>query len=76
MNESYAIESGRKKTSDILVIADEKDAGDGTLQLRDSRHRLGDAFINMRIQCAGVMGVFDDMMAIRTVLLFLEQSRG
>lgn len=74
MNESYAIESRREKTSDILIVADEKHAGNSTLQLGDSRHCLGDTFINVRIECAGVMCVFDDMMSIGTVLLFLEQS--
>lgn len=74
MNKSYAVESRREKTSDILIVADEKHAGNSTLQLSDSRHCLGDTFINVWIQCAGMMCVLDDMMTIGTVLLFFEQS--
>lgn len=74
MDKSYAVESRREKASDVLVIADEKDAGNSTLQLRDSRHCLGKAFVNVGIQRAGMVCVFDDVMAIGTVLLFLEQS--
>ena len=56
-----------------MLVAEEKDTCNGAFELRDSGHGLGDASVDVWVHWAGMVRLFDDMVAIWTTgTAFLE----
>ena len=54
MDEGDCVEAGGKETGNVALVSSQQQAGNRALELGDGGDGLGDASVEMRVECAGV----------------------